>query len=246
MGSSLRVTGSSLWSPTSLTSPSDPMNAHTIAQETAATAGFPSFGNDAEDSMEFWVNNTPTNLYASSVEMVTTPDTYPVWKTKQPVVIVLNETTTDKQRHYYRYLVVTPGASTTMDMDVLGEKDVQTMDISTSDGHDGTVNVMMWEEPEFPGLERNNNLKSATSTSGFHASASQQSINTNVTSIISKDNSPQNQFLQLAQMPYRTLDINVETAQVTSPSPEDRLDTWNRPDDTTFKAYVVRETMQRQ
>mmetsp|Transcript_4143 Transcript_4143/g.11864 ORF Transcript_4143/g.11864 Transcript_4143/m.11864 type:complete len:1271 (-) Transcript_4143:633-4445(-) len=249
MGSSLRVTGSSLWAPTSLTSPSDPMNAHTIAQETAAVAGFPSFGNDAEDSLEYWLNNTPTNLYSSSVEMVTTPETYPVWKTKQPVVIVLNETTTDKQRHYYRYLVVTPGASSPTETDVMGETEVQTMDISTSDGHDGTVNVMMWEEPDFPGLERNNSSKltSVGSASGLHPSASQQSINTGVTSVIANDpSSPQNQFLRLAQMCYRTLDINVETAQVSSPPPEDRLDTWNRPDDTTFKAYVIREMMQRQ
>lgn len=249
MGSSLRVTGSSLWAPTSVTSPSDPMNAHTIAKETAATAGFPSFGNDAEESLEYWINNTPTNLYSSSVEMVTTPETYPVWKTIQPVVVVLTETTTDKQRHYYRYLVVTPGASSTADMDILGDSEVQTMDISTSDGHDGTVNVMMWEEPDFPGLERAGSTASISKVpSGVHHSASQQSINTsNSTSVIGgNEPSPENDFLRLAKLPYRTLDINVETAQVSSPAPEDRLDTWNRPDDTTFKAYVVREMIDRQ
>jgi len=251
MGSSLRVTGSSLWAPTSLTSPSDPMNAHTIAKETAATAGFPSFGNDAEESLEYWINNSPTNLHSSSVEMVTTPDTYPVWKTKQPVVIVLNETTTDKQRHYYRYLVITPGASSPMEMDILGETEIQTetMDISTSDGHDGTVNVMMWEEPEFPGLERTDSNKNATAGSNagsVHPSASQQSINTTATSVIANDPSTQSDLLRLAKMPYRTLDINVETALVSSPAPEDRPDTWNRPDDTTFKAYVVREMIHRQ
>jgi len=250
IGSSLRVTGSSLWSPTSQTSPSDPMNAHTIAKETAATAGFPSFGNDAEESLEYWINNTPTNLYSSSVEMVTTPDTYPVWKTKQPVVIVLNETTTDKHRHYYRYLVVTPGASSPADMDILGNNEVQTMDISTSDGHDGTVNVMMWEEPDFPGLERTSSSKTSTggnSAGGVHNSASQQSINSTLASVVTHDPSTsQNDLLLLAKLPYRTLDINVETAQVTSLAPEDRLDTWNRPDDYTFKAYVVREMIHRQ
>lgn len=243
MGSSLRVTGSSLWAPTSLTSPSDPMNAHAIAKETAAKAGFPSFGNDTEESLEYWINNTPTSLYSSSVEMVTTPETYPVWKTIQPVVVVLSETTTDKQRHYYRYLVVTPGASSTADTDILGDSEIQTMDTSTSDGNDGTVNVMMWEEPDFPGLE-----KAVKTSAGVHPSASQQSINTNTTSATGpNDTSAQeNDFLKLAKLPYRTLDINVETAQVTSPAPEDRLDTWNRPDDTTFKAYVVREMISRQ
>ena len=257
MGSSLRVTGSSLWAPTSLTSPSDPMNAHAISKETAATAGFPSFGNDAEESLEYWINNTPTNLYSSSVEMVTTPDTYPVWKTIQPVVVVLNETATDKQRHYYRYLVVTPGASSPAEMDVLGDSEIQTMDISTSDGHDGTINVMMWEEPDFPGLEQERTNKIATAgninssnniAGGVHHSVSQQSIQTNATSVVAANDpsSSQNDFLRLAKLPYRTLDINVETAQVTSPSPEDRLDTWNSPNDTTFKAYVVREMIHRQ
>jgi len=249
MGSTLRVTGSSLWAPTSLTNPTDPMNAHTIANETAATGGFPSFGNDAEESLEYWINNSPTNLYSSSVEMVTTPDTYPVWKTMQPVVVVLNETTTDKQRHYYRYLVVTPGASSPTEMDDYCDTEVQTMDISTSDGNDGTVSVMMWEEPDFPGLERtgiNKNTTGGTSTGDVHHSASQQSINTNTASVIANPAAPQNDLLRLAKLPYRTLDINVETAQVTSPSPEDRLDTWNRPDDTTFKAYVVREMIHRQ
>lgn len=246
MGSSLRVTGSSLWAPTSMTSPSDPMNAHRIANETAATAGFPSFGNDAEESLEYWIHNAPTtNLYSSSVEMVTTPDTYPVWTTKQPVIIVLNETTTDKQRHYYRYLVVTPGASSPAAMDILGDSKVETMDISTSDGHDGTVQVMMWEEPVFPGLEM---PARTVSSDGVARSSSQQSINTNntnVNSVIPKG-SVQNDLLKLAKLPFRTLDISVETAQVTSPAPEDRIDTWNRPDDTTFKAYVVREMIHRQ
>jgi len=249
MGSSLRVTGSSLWAPTSLANPSDPMNAHTIAKQPAATAGFPSFGNDAEESLEYWINNTPTNLYSSSVEMVTTPDTYPVWKTIQPVVVVLNETTTDKQRHYYRYLVVTPGASAPAEFDVLGDSEFQTMDISTSDGNDGTVNVMMWEDPKFPSLEQtgiNKTTAGGSTTGSVHHSASQQSINTNTTSVVANDpSSSQNDFLRLASLPYRTLDINVETAQVTSPAPEDRIDTWNRHDDTTFQPYLVREMIHR-
>jgi len=247
MGSSLRVTGSSLWSPTSLTSPSDPMNAHHIAKDNATSAGYSSFGNDSEDSLEYWFNNNPTNLYTSSVEMVTTPDEYPVWKTKQPVVIVLTTVTNAVQRHYYRYLVVTPGVSSPTEMDVLSESHVDTIGISTSDGHDGTVNVMMWEQPAFPGLER---TASAVSNSPLVPSSSSQiSINTNVTAMSKVENdSPttQNQFLLLAQMPYRTLDIHIETAQVTSPLAEDRLDTWNRHDDSSFKPYLIRESMQRE
>jgi trehalose 6-phosphate synthase/phosphatase len=250
MGSSLRVTGSSLWSPTSLTSPSDPMNAHQIAQDNAAAAGYPSYGNDTEDSLEYWLSNNPTNLYASSVEMVTTPEDYPIWTTKQPVVIVLTATNSAVQRHYYRYLVVTPGASSPTEMDILSDAQVDTMDISTSDGRDGTINVMMWEQPEFPGMERTASV-SSNNKLPVNASASQQSINTNVTTMSTvpggnDPSSPQNQFLLLAQMPYRTLDIHVETAKVSNPRPEDRLDTWNRSDDSTFQAYLIRESMQRE
>jgi len=239
MGSSLRVTGNSLWAPTSLTNASDPMNAHQIAQG--------SYGNETEDSLEYWFSNNPTNLYASSVEMVTTPEEHPVWKTKQPVVVILSATNSIVQRHYYRYLVVTPGASSPTEMDVLNESNVDTMDISTSDGRDGTINVMAWEQPAFPGMDRTASV-SNNNKPPVPSSTSQQSMNTNVTtmSIANDPSSSQNQFLLLAQMPYRTLDIHLETAKVTSPPPEDRLDTWNCPDDSAFKPYLIRESMQRE
>jgi len=65
--------------------------------------------------------------YASSVEMVTCPDTYPLWRTRRPVVLVLtdpppkladddgdnNKTGSAESgvfHHHYRYLAVTPGA----------------------------------------------------------------------------------------------------------------------------------------
>ncbi|MEL7428200.1 MAG: hypothetical protein AAFN81_34830 [Bacteroidota bacterium] len=79
--------------------------------------------------MLYYDNDGSSSLYASSVEMVTDPDSYPIWRTKQPVIVVLNQPggtmpplpgggstgggggAARKQKHYYRYLFLTPGAS---------------------------------------------------------------------------------------------------------------------------------------
>jgi len=86
------------------------------------------------------VHDSRSPWYASSVEMVTSPETYPIWRTKRPVVLVLpdkekkgakNEDeigemmdvgensenqppgeTSGVYHHHYRYLVTTPGAET--------------------------------------------------------------------------------------------------------------------------------------
>lgn len=189
-------------------SPSDPMNAHHIAQERQQDGAFAG----AVDDADYWFSH-PTNLYTSSIEMVTTPETYPRWRTKQPVIVVLHNTHSSTQHHYYRYLVVTPGASS-------GDGIVAT-------GNDvlGSMNeVMMWEQPFGPiaGPVQSN-----------------QSFGTK--SIQSDDES--HNLLHLMQLPYRTLDINVESGQVVSPLVGDRLDTWNHPEDASFQAYQIRESM---
>jgi len=72
------------------------------------------------------IRDSRSHLYASSVEMVTCPDTYPIWRTRRPVVVMLTDSskkgnsTMDADgennnepsvfHHRYRYLVVTPGA----------------------------------------------------------------------------------------------------------------------------------------
>jgi trehalose 6-phosphate synthase/phosphatase len=205
------------------------MNAHQISEQSATEANFPSFGNDTEDFEYLYNASSTNNMYASSVEMVTTPETYPVWKTRQPVVIILNATTSAVQRHYYRYLVVTPGAvAPNAEADPLA--DAETMEISTSIGQDGASPVMMWEQPDFPGMD-----KPAASKVSLPGVASMSTLG---------ETDASHQFLHLAQLPYRTLDINVETAQVASPPPEDRLDTWNNPQDATFQPYLIRKSMQ--
>lgn len=210
IGSYLRVTGSSLWAPNALGTPSDPMNAHHIAQERQQDAAFAG----AVDDTDYWFSH-PTNLYTSSVEMVTSPETYPRWRTKQPVIVVLHTSHSAIQHHYYRYLVVTPGAS------------AEDSGLIASTGNDvlGGVNeVMMWEEPFGP------ITGPVVSTQSFGAKSMQS------------DEASHNLW-NLTQLPYRTLDINVETGEVVSPAPEDRLDTWNYPEDASFRAYQIRESM---
>jgi hypothetical protein len=101
IGSFLRVTGSTLWAPG--TSASDPTEAtyasHGIASsEDNGEFSSTSASGPGDPAEHFNVTTAPNvfdspsagTLYASSVEMVTTPDEYPIWKTRKPVVVVVN------------------------------------------------------------------------------------------------------------------------------------------------------------
>jgi len=88
-------------------------------------------GEELSKRVMMGIEDSRSDWYASSVEMVTCPDTYPIWRTRRPVVLVLtdpskanvadgmdaddeNEPTSSSGvfHHHYRYLVVTPGAET--------------------------------------------------------------------------------------------------------------------------------------
>lgn len=154
-------------------------------------------------------------MYTSSVEMVTSPEEYPRWRTKQPVIVVLHNTRSAIQHHYYRYLVVTPGASASAQEGLAG---------SGNDVIEGLAHALTWEQPFGP------------ITGPVH---SQQSF---ATASLQSDEAS-HALWNLAHLPYRTLDINVETAQVVSPPAEDRLDYWNHPEDASYQAYQIRESM---
>jgi len=142
-GSSLRVSSSSLWAPievsmersdddyshfpssSSSSSPSSGsaggvggkklgLSSSAITATTSTTKG----GRGPSDSYR---------MYASSVEMFTTPEMYPLWRTRTPVIITASGTVTESpsdgredletdddeelvKEHKYRYMVVTPGA----------------------------------------------------------------------------------------------------------------------------------------
>ena len=151
-GSFLRVTSSALWAPSS-----------NIDEKHFST----SFQEDNHSPASEYTNDT-SNMYSSSVEMVTSPDMYPLWRTRNPVVAVVNRTegvtldvsstknsfTNGREeetdsivsmgvfRHRYRYMVVTPGEG----VDTLGMGD-KVVKCSASIGDDAKIPVMMWEDP---------------------------------------------------------------------------------------------------
>ena len=85
--------------------------------------------------------NNQNSIYASSVEMVTSPEEYPVWRTRTPVISVVNNASSEGIfTHRYRYLVVTPGAGT-YSLD-------HSATITTSDDKDGYTSLdAVWEDP---------------------------------------------------------------------------------------------------
>eukprot|EP00957_Ditylum_brightwellii_P194702 14831299-Ditylum_brightwellii.AAC.1 len=130
---------------------------------------------DNEESVNSVFYNPNAGLYASSVEMVTTPETYPVWRTRTPVVVVLGgdgqqhqgsggdgEKPLNVHHHRYRYMIVNPGA----DVDHYDDDDDEDGNnagsnkaekaahhgqegggASTSNDAEGSHAVTLWENP---------------------------------------------------------------------------------------------------
>ena len=123
-GSTLRVTSSnSLWASTAQTASG--ASPHSQAYD---------HGQGDQDSFDL----EQQGVYASSVEMVTTPEDYPLWRTRTPVICVVNSSCDGIFKHKYRYLIVTPGAAISHD---------HVTETMTSDGDDGCDNVTEWEDP---------------------------------------------------------------------------------------------------
>lgn len=224
IGSFLRVTGSSLWSPG--TSASDPAEAAPVVGRTEQ-AGFP-----VAEHLDMEVNhrnNTSFNsLYTSSVEMVTTPEDYPLWRTRKPVVVVLNRHAAAKksvQHHYYRYLVVSPGTTgdpySDDDDDDDDEREPAGAIVCTSNEFIGSTVVMQWEDP-FQTLLQHHHQPSAVSLAS--------SIGLPTAIHTSSD---------YRNLPYRTLDIDVTAPQLT----ETQQDQWNVKDDASFQPFLIREAV---
>jgi len=229
LGSFLRVTGSTLWAPG--TSADDPCEATQTYDKTEAMA-FPV----AEDPD---LENPPVaELYASSVEMVTTPEEYPVWRTRKPVVLVIHNNRKAVQHHYYRYMVVCPGATlevstTAAEAAIMDENEAH---VSTSNELVGQTPVMDWEDP-FGSLGDRSRRGEASSLS--------------VTSSVTMGQVTRSDFRNL---PYRTVDIDVKTgmpvlsgddsaAVAAASTPRVVVDRWNMPDDDTFRPYRIREAV---
>ena len=234
IGSSLRVTGSTLWAPTHLTA-QDPTNAHHISvQET--TEAIPTSPIDPLGDEEQIASSEESSFsFTSSVELVTTPDQYPLWKTRRPVVVVLHKKSTPLQHHYYRYMVVTPGADGTSEQQVLMDDDNPSTNLggTTSNEFLEISSVMAWEDP-------------------FLENEESESLHRSTASMVSVLSMGAEKKRNLASLPYRTLDISTVTGKIViaESGEEDiedgiirRLDTWNNPDDVSFRPYLIREAV---
>lgn len=207
IGSFLRVTGSTLWAPGQLTA-QDPTNAHHISMEQTSQA-IPTtsvLGDTLPDGSDEF-------NFCSSVEMVTSPDEYPIWKTRRPVVVVLHKKS-QIQHHYYRYMVVTPGATSHLEENPC-----------TTSNEDTEISaIMAWEDPF---LHPNNKMHHTKSTGSM-------------VSVISAGSEQRKR--NLASLPYRTLDIHVDVLESTTPETV-RMDTFNCGEDESFRAYLIREAI---
>jgi len=120
-------------------------------------------------------------LLRNTVELFTTPETYPIWKTERPVVIVDDGIVTDKAegktssssssssllRHHYRYVAVTPGA--TIDWTFF---DTIKSENDNGDGEDGMMVELppvLYENPA--DFHNDNNNASTTTTTAGEASS---------------------------------------------------------------------------
>lgn len=217
IGSFLRVTGSSLWAPG--INASDPAEAAPAVGQTTEEGAFPVTEEASSTAL-----CAARSLYTSSVELVTTPETYPVWRTRKPVIVVLNRHAVSKQRvqhHYYRYLVVSPGG--TLDVDP-----ANTVTVSTSSEFMGSTAVVQWEDP-YGSLE-----EGATVVKHGVGSISAVSLASSVNLAAMTHSST-----DYRNLPYRTLDIDVKSDRhvvVTQ-------DHWNVEEDASFQPYLIREAV---
>lgn len=188
IGSSLRVTSSQLWAP-GMNTPTDPNGAKMISAQASESAlpdnqigddangtgarggvgvggrggGAANGGSSVVGSAGDGWSPSVQESYASSVEMVTSPDEWPVWRTRKPVVISLRHHHGRVEHHRYRYMIVNPGANGNVDnmddtdggMDMMDDLDenISLQDspagggCTTNDDMNAPTEVMRWEDP---------------------------------------------------------------------------------------------------
>jgi hypothetical protein len=232
LGSFLRVTGSTLWAPG--TTVNDPADAAVVVDRTEAQAFNAPDTSTEEMPVSSGVDGNQ-DLYTSSVEMVTTPADYPVWRTRRPVVVVLPQNRKHMtHHHYYRYLVVSPGGQATPAL-LEEEDDANLMEadltnsslpiVSTSNEGVGSTAVLQWEDPF--GFTKDSAPKKGLSA---------LSLASSVTGAPAGKGMNQS---DLRNLPYRTIDIDFATAE-----PEATLkDRYGESEDTTLQHYLIREAV---
>jgi len=104
-----------------------------------------------QEEINLHANHNRSSTHSNSVEMMTTPNTYPIWKTKNPVIVVVNandggpnQPVQQYLHHRYRYLVVTPGAEAEedeLDSNISTPRHTLKHHQSTDDATDATMDT---------------------------------------------------------------------------------------------------------
>lgn len=256
IGSFLRVTGSTLWAPGTAAGlgPGDPSDAAANTSDDVPDVSGGGGNSAGADGAVIPVSA----LYTSSVEMVTTPEDYPVWRTRKPVVVVWHHSHKHHQHHYYRYLVVSPGGgvrefraannvnnvnnNNNNDIDMETDMDDYPTMVSTSNEGTGQTVVMQWEDPF------NSLLSSSSSSADNRDKESSMNTNTNrsSSSAVSLTSSIAGGVVTKANyrnLPYRTIDIDAQQQSFNAEASKVKLDRWNMPDDMTFRPYLIRDAV---
>ena len=246
------------------------------------------------------VHDSHAPYYVSSVEMVTTPETYPIWRTRKPVVLALTDKESKQEsvddmdaddddgdgnvnvksavfHHTYRYLVVTPGAETDgahglgrFDSDgdiddinnLLNKTKISAGSLSALNNSTLTSNenggdefpVGLWENPFLSDQVDDDQMEESTREMSTY-SASGSSLG-GLSSVMDNHGRSRNRHFDVEDLPFRTLDIDVNTATVIRNASMDEdtleltedgviIDNWNSHNDATFYAYRLREGLRK-
>eukprot|EP00577_Skeletonema_sp_RCC1716_P004103 CAMPEP_0113381280 /NCGR_PEP_ID=MMETSP0013_2-20120614/5211_1 /TAXON_ID=2843 ORGANISM="Skeletonema costatum, Strain 1716" /NCGR_SAMPLE_ID=MMETSP0013_2 /ASSEMBLY_ACC=CAM_ASM_000158 /LENGTH=1269 /DNA_ID=CAMNT_0000263683 /DNA_START=8 /DNA_END=3817 /DNA_ORIENTATION=- /assembly_acc=CAM_ASM_000158 len=242
------------------------------------------------------VHDSHAPYYVSSVEMVTSPDTYPIWRTRRPVVLVLTDKKSKREsvddmddddddddndstvfHHNYRYLVVTPGSETDSahglgrfdsdsDMDdinnLLNKTKISSGSLSALNNFPLTSNdnggaefpVALWENPFLSEQADDDVMEDSTREMSTY-SASGSSFGALTASVMGNSQRGKRQIV-LEDLPYRTLNIDINTASFVRSENMDKdtleftddgviIDNWNGHNDVTFDAYRLREGLRK-
>mmetsp|Transcript_10176 Transcript_10176/g.14701 ORF Transcript_10176/g.14701 Transcript_10176/m.14701 type:complete len:311 (+) Transcript_10176:73-1005(+) len=234
VGSLLRVTGSSLLTTSSSSSSSSKDDRQ---------------GHDMSNNLD-----ALKDTFSSSIEMVTSPDTYPIWRTRKPVTITLLSQSDSPfyYAHRYRYLVVTPGADSSWTNTSLTSNEFVVGTLSPY-----TQPVTEWENP--PTLcdlfdvmmamdNNNNNNPFDSSIHGAHSMRSPHHKHTpsegsglcmigGVPSRIGTS-IPVLTAKYVANLPFRTLFVPLHNVELPSSPDHVRIDTWNNAQDEAWSPFI--------
>ena len=230
IGSSLRVTSSTCWDPGSL------MN----SPEDAVTQAHYTTNMGQEDIFSATNKQTYANLYASTVEMVTTPDEYPLWRTKNPVIVIANRNDVHTMTHRYRYVVVTPGAEIDEDEVAFTSADV-VMSTSEIDLQADMHTDLKRNNSIMTSIDMQENIPPVLWEDSFkHDDYSRAGDELSRSSFVSLPSLKRNkQMKNLSNLPYRTFHIKTHSNsnfKINAP-----MDTWNNSDDLSYQPYFERE-----